>query len=171
MTLTAFSTATAEALRGEDIESGRGKIWSAHEQWFTRVAEQGEPLLAEDLAWPERFRRISRALLRFWGLACLRDGVDTALTEMLSNALIHGGGGAIGVRTVRTDTGVWIAVADNAPPVPPTPLLDPDAEHGRGLLLVAAVSDRWGIKDRSMHGKWTWAFFSVPSAAETEGAE
>lgn len=68
--------------------------------------------------------------------------------------------------SVRTDTGVWVEVADNVPLASPTRLVGLDDEHGRGLLLVAAVSDQWGIRGRGSRGKWTRAFFAV---TETEG--
>ncbi|MFD6326098.1 ATP-binding protein [Streptomyces sp. NPDC058442] len=39
---------------------------------------------------------------------------------------------------------------------------DPDAESGRGLLLVAALADEWGVTERrSGPGKTVWASVSV----------
>nr|WP_255310785.1 ATP-binding protein [Streptomyces viridosporus] len=38
------------------------------------------------------------------------------------------------------------------------PLADPDAESGRGLLLVTALADDWGVTDRrGGPGKTVWA--------------
>jgi len=37
-----------------------------------------------------------------------------------------------------------------------------DAEEGRGLFLVDAVSDRWGY-DRHRCGKTAWAELEVPT--------
>ncbi|GIH68024.1 ATP-binding protein [Sphaerimonospora thailandensis] len=38
----------------------------------------------------------------------------------------------------------------------PAPLqADPDEEHGRGLAIVAAYTDRWGV-DPAPEGKTVW---------------
>jgi hypothetical protein len=44
---------------------------------------------------------------------------------------------------------------DRQPPVPQDPR--PDGETGRGLLLVATLSDRWGYSPDGPHGKIVWA--------------
>jgi hypothetical protein len=163
MTLTAPCLPTTEAPFGETIGDVREPEQTMPQGWFTRAAEPGEPLADEDLAWPGRFRRISRALLKLWGLAALRDGVDTVLTEMITNALEHGGGIEVGVRIIRTATGVWIEVADSAPKPPATLPTGLDAEEGRGLLMIGAVADQWGFRDRAFTpGKWAWAYFAAP---------
>jgi hypothetical protein len=48
------------------------------------------------------------------------------------------------------------------PPLRPTP---PTAPHGRGLLLVATLSEHWGVEDAGASpGKKIW--FELASAAE-----
>ncbi|MGX4688676.1 ATP-binding protein [Streptomyces sp. JNUCC 63] len=43
---------------------------------------------------------------------------------------------------------------------------DPDAESGRGLLLVAALADDWGVTDRrSGPGKTVWAVLDTASSS------
>ncbi|MFE0351313.1 ATP-binding protein [Streptomyces griseoluteus] len=43
---------------------------------------------------------------------------------------------------------------------------DPDAESGRGLLLVTALADEWGVTDRRHGpGKTVWAAVKVPQAS------
>lgn len=42
---------------------------------------------------------------------------------------------------------------------------DPDAVSGRGLLLVAALADAWGVTDRcSGPGKTVWAVLNTASS-------
>ncbi|MGX1116852.1 hypothetical protein RKD37_002215 [Streptomyces ambofaciens] len=38
----------------------------------------------------------------------------------------------------------------------------PEAEHGRGLLLVDALADRWGVFDRVPVGKTVRAELDLP---------
>ncbi|MGW4913638.1 ATP-binding protein [Streptomyces sp. NPDC004270] len=39
--------------------------------------------------------------------------------------------------------------------------MSPDSEHGRGLLLVTLVADKWGVEERDP-GKIVWCEFGVP---------
>jgi hypothetical protein len=57
-----------------------------------------------------------------------------------------------------------LSVAD-ASPLPPVRLnLEPDAEGGRGLALVEALSSRWGWYPASVAGLWkvVWAEWRLP---------
>lgn len=59
--------------------------------------------------------------------------------------------------------GIRIEVTDSRPerlPRPPAEApgsLSPDAETGRGLLLVAACASAWGCESRETHTKTVWA--------------
>jgi hypothetical protein len=54
-----------------------------------------------------------------------------------------------------------VEVVDVSPTVPPSPVpAPPDAEGGRGLLLVDALAERWGAELRS-EGKCLW--FELPA--------
>jgi anti-sigma regulatory factor (Ser/Thr protein kinase) len=86
------------------------------------------------------------------GLGVAADAVDDAMlivSELVTNALVHGEG-ALRVRIdADADTGsVRLTVADERPygglPLPAQP--GHDAEAGRGLLLVDALSMRWGSR-------------------------
>jgi len=43
---------------------------------------------------------------------------------------------------------------------------DPDAECGRGLTVVAALSDRWGWERTGYNRKVVWAELALKHAAE-----
>jgi hypothetical protein len=60
---------------------------------------------------------------------------------------------------------VLAAVADASPRPPVRLSPGPDAERGRGLALVEALSSRWGWHPASITGlrKFTWAEWHLPS--------
>ena len=83
--------------------------------------------------------------------------VETAVllvTELVSNAVEHGGGSAV-VEADLDDTRLRVSVADTDPRLPTAALAAIDAERGRGLLLVEALSSRWGATPQD-GGKTVW---------------
>jgi signal transduction histidine kinase len=104
-------------------------------------------------------RRFTRRQLIRWRLDELIDDVELLVSELLSNAVKATGAfaapasspeprddrGAVVIvrfRLAGTDLYVEVSDSDPAPPVPADPAeLD---QHGRGLHLVAALSDDWG---------------------------
>jgi anti-sigma regulatory factor (Ser/Thr protein kinase) len=83
--------------------------------------------------------------------------VETAvllLTELVTNAIEHGGGTA--VVDAEVDDGLLrVAVVDDDPTIPTVNVGAVDDERGRGLLLVEALSTRWGAALRE-RGKSVW---------------
>ncbi|MBC9717192.1 ATP-binding protein [Streptomyces sp. TRM66268-LWL] len=61
--------------------------------------------------------------------------------------------------TVLADGSCLIEVSDESPAEPVLHLTDegPYAEHGRGMRLVDAVAETWGVWQRGRHGKTVWA--------------
>ncbi|GAA3660558.1 ATP-binding protein [Streptomyces chitinivorans] len=89
--------------------------------------------------------------------------------ELAGNAVLHGGvpgrdfrlglrvtgnGGDGGGVTLRIE--VSDARGDRLPAVPGPPASE-DAEGGRGLLLVEALADRWGVESWPPPRKTVWA--------------
>jgi anti-sigma regulatory factor (Ser/Thr protein kinase) len=73
----------------------------------------------------------------------LREDTVLLATELVTNAVRHGRGDV----TVRLWTGpdvVRVEVSDANPRRPEPGGYDLDAEDGRGLLIVGALSSRWG---------------------------
>lgn len=163
MTLTAHHATAVEAMCGAGIGEHWGAVRAAYEQWFARTSSSGLDLSIEDRKWPERLRWQSGTLLTHWGLDGLVGGANTVLTEMVNNALVHGGGGNIGVRITLMGGGVKIEVADSSSAPARLVRAAPNDEGGRGLFLVHAFSDSWGTRARR-RGKWTWAFLATPGA-------
>jgi serine/threonine-protein kinase RsbW len=102
-------------------------------------------------------RRLVAEALADWGLHHLLDETVVVMTELVSNAVDHATGEGMRV-TVRlfSDRRVQVAVLDRDPTRPRPRSSSSDAERGRGLLLVAALSDRWGV-DMLAGGKRVWA--------------
>jgi anti-sigma regulatory factor (Ser/Thr protein kinase) len=79
------------------------------------------------------------------------DGVGLSVSELATNAIRHtpsGAGGRFTITLAAADHRIRAEVTDDgATGSDPRPGLDPgpDAEHGRGLLLIQAIADRWGV--------------------------
>jgi anti-sigma regulatory factor (Ser/Thr protein kinase) len=92
---------------------------------------------------------------------------QTAATELVTNAVLHGRR-PIRVHIDYDFTRLRVAVTDASPVSPTFSLLDPTAVTGRGLLLVSAVSDAWGVEPGAGE-KTVWAEFrSLRASAEEE---
>ncbi|MFE6782114.1 ATP-binding protein [Streptomyces sp. NPDC057680] len=101
----------------------------------------------EDAAAPHRLRRILRASLNHWGRPHLVDTAELLLTELVTNALKYASAPTVNVRISQQSGHLRIEVNDNTPggPLPRTASLY--AEHGRGLLLVDAMAESWGVSE------------------------
>lgn len=111
-----------------------------------------------DAVWPRRLRRLVRASLIHWRRPDLVETAELLLTELATNALRHAHGPDIGVRVQLQDDHLVIEVRDGSPLVPVPRCAGPDDENGRGLLLVEALADAWGV---SADGTTTWCTVSL----------
>ncbi|MFI6630757.1 ATP-binding protein [Nonomuraea fuscirosea] len=99
-------------------------------------------------------RRLVRETLAAWGLPGLADDLALVVSEVVTNAVVHAKS-AMTLSLHRQGWSVRGEVADHGP-VWPTPLsARPNEEHGRGLAIVAAYSERWGV-DPAPFGKIVW---------------
>ncbi|MFE9471164.1 ATP-binding protein [Streptomyces griseofuscus] len=108
-------------------------------------------------------RRFAEWSLSYWGLTDWERSAYVLLcvSELATNAVVHGvppGRGFL-LRLCHEAALVRVEVHDSGTGVPAVahPTLD---EGGRGLLLVSALSDRWGVGERSP-GKIVWCDFAV----------
>ncbi|WP_411977503.1 ATP-binding protein [Streptomyces brevispora] len=113
-------------------------------------------------------RRLAVWKLDTWGIPYgtrLSDTVALLVAELAANAVLHGRvpGRDFELRLMYPyeQTGVVrIEVSDNHE-TRPNPLAarqpDPDADGGRGLLIVESIAARWGVSDRVGPGKTVWA--------------
>jgi anti-sigma regulatory factor (Ser/Thr protein kinase) len=110
-------------------------------------------------------RRHARHVLRAWGLPALSDDTELVVSELVSNAV------AVSATIRREEIWLWL-ISDGRQvlvltwdaSLDPPEIADPaaDAENGRGLLLVEALSTRWGwYFAAGLGGKVVWA--SLPA--------
>jgi len=123
---------------------------------------------AQLLSSTRRGARLARLLattqLRAWDLSPdVTERAEQIVAELAANAALHGRVQGRDFRlalTLDTTTGLLrIAVTDargGQLPVVPTDSAT-DGETGRGLLMVDALSDRWGTEPHPPGGKTVWA--------------
>ena len=102
-----------------------------------------------------------QSALRYYGLGGYAGDVETVTSELVSNAIRHAGAPAVNLELMRlTDSGAVVVVVDDPSPDPPVlrDLAD-DAENGRGLHVVEALSARWGWTAQDP-GKAVFAIFT-----------
>lgn len=104
-------------------------------------------------------RRAVAAQLRRWGLAAIVDTVSLAVSELVTNAVLHAQGG-LQVTLSRVPEGARLEVGDGSARAPqqrrPTEL----SGTGRGLQLVDMLALDWGVELASGTGKVVWAVFA-----------
>ncbi|OIJ89834.1 hypothetical protein BIV23_41285 [Streptomyces monashensis] len=117
--------------------------------------------------------------MRYWHMDPLIDRAALGVTELLSNVHRH-------ARPDKTCTvelelladRLTVSVRDSDPrlPVPADTAADapdagPLATCGRGLAMVAAVSDSWGARPDGENGKVVWFTLPAPEEARTHPAK
>lgn len=117
------------------------------------LAALGVDLAAEPASVPEGRAFLHKALTS-WNCATSADEALLLLSETLTNAVQHAQG-PIGVHLHRTATDLTVEVSDHSPQLPQPRLAAEDEESGRGLILVRALADTWGVRPTD-EGKTTW---------------
>ncbi|MER7686887.1 ATP-binding protein [Streptomyces sp. NPDC097610] len=107
-------------------------------------------------------RRIMRLHLGLWGLHEISEAAQLCVTELVSNVITHVGAGTPTTLAVSMN-GTYLRIEVQDPDTRALPTLiqaGTDSEGGRGMALVDATADRWGIQlhpDR----KVTWCELST----------
>jgi hypothetical protein len=115
--------------------------------------------------------------LQRWGVAERREDVAVVVSELLTNALLHalpaaghaGTGWPVRLGLLQPGRGVMCAVADPSRVEPVLQQPEHLGETGRGLHVIAALSDQWGCTVPTDMGKVMWAMFSAPLAPPVPG--
>ena len=104
---------------------------------------------------PESARR-ARGLAEALSLASLRDDVALVISELTSNASLHGRP-PVSIRVLEREESVRVEVTDTGNSLPVRPRPSEEAMTGRGLRLVGALSQHWGVEPLPAGGKVVWA--------------
>lgn len=102
-------------------------------------------------------RHLLAEVLTEWRLPGLVDDAGLVLGELVANAADHARGEKIRITIVRTDEAlVRLSVVDLDRKRPQLVAAGPADEGGRGLRLIEALSESWGV-DPFTWGKSVWA--------------
>ena len=101
-------------------------------------------------------RRFVDDVLRAWGQIALLPEAELLVSELATNAVVHTGKRFTVSISRAGEDGVRIAVSDASPVAPTMREAHPYATNGRGIRIVAAVAQEWGV-DESPDGKTVWA--------------
>ncbi|MER5461724.1 MULTISPECIES: ATP-binding protein [unclassified Streptomyces] len=133
------------------------------------ISQPSRHCTVELQALPSRIgqvRRILSAQLRYWHLDPLIDQAALGVTELLTN--VHRHAEPDKMCTVEIELlldRLTVSVHDNDPRLPAVGDADLFATSGRGLGLIAAVSDSWGVRPEGETGKIVWFTLSTPPPA------
>jgi anti-sigma regulatory factor (Ser/Thr protein kinase) len=117
-------------------------------------------------------RRLVSHRLNEWGHPYptpVNETLTLITAELCANAVCHGHvpGRDFHLQLTLTEDTFRIEVTDTRAekqPSPTPPVPDPLSESGRGLHLVAALADDWGVTPRpAAPGKTVWAELRVPT--------
>ena len=133
------------------------------------ISQPSRQYTVELQALPSRIgqvRRIVSAHLRYWHLDPLIDRAALGVTELLTNVHLH-------ARPDKTCTvemellldRLTVSVHDHDPRLPELREADTFATGGRGLAMVAAVADSWGVRPEGDSGKVVWFTLPAPTTA------
>jgi anti-sigma regulatory factor (Ser/Thr protein kinase) len=120
-------------------------------------------------------RDFTAAVLCAWGLAGVSADARLVVSELVTNALRYVSAARppapraprlpsrpIGLRLARHPASLRCEVTDPSDIMPSCLAPDENAEIGRGLRLIAAISYQWGATLLPAGGKCVWADLRVP---------
>jgi anti-sigma regulatory factor (Ser/Thr protein kinase) len=107
-------------------------------------------------------------VLHEWGLRELASDAALLVSELMTNAadasIVLPDRPPIALRLLASETSLVIEVWDQSPLDLEPRQADADDECGRGLTVVAALSDRWGCERTGHRRKVVWAELALVNA-------
>jgi anti-sigma regulatory factor (Ser/Thr protein kinase) len=114
----------------------------------------------------------ARNVLFEWRLPDLTETAELLVSELMTNAYSMSRPEVqfhdlctITLRLRASRQFLLIEVWDRSPEDPARATADGDAEHGRGLMIVDALANRWGYYREAAYRKVVWAELLVPAPA------
>ncbi|MER6996135.1 ATP-binding protein [Streptomyces sp. NPDC000410] len=130
------------------------------------ISEASRQCTVELQALPSRIgqvRRIVSAHLRYWHLDPLIDQAALGVTELLTNVHRHAEPDKqCTVEMALLLDRLTVSVHDHDPRPPTLGAAGLLATTGRGLALIEAVSESWGVLPKGDEGKAVW--FTLPTS-------
>lgn len=117
--------------------------------------------LSEEMGSITVARQIVRDALDAWGYAGQHEDVLLVVSELVTNALMHGAGAPM-LRMTGGSTHIRIEVGDSSEEAPK--VREPGPADGWGMHVIGRLSSRWGISHRE-GGKVVWCELAAPLAA------
>ncbi|MEW2122698.1 ATP-binding protein [Streptomyces sp. NPDC007259] len=101
--------------------------------------------------------------LASWGLPDRAEDIRLCVSELATNALVHGTAPGRGFLVkLDADEGVVRLEVHDSRHRHPQPRQTTDTDtSGRGLTLLSALADGWGVEDRAPLGKIVWSCFKA----------
>ncbi|MEU9145936.1 SpoIIE family protein phosphatase [Streptomyces sp. NPDC048349] len=115
-----------------------------------------------------RARHLTEATLTRWGLEEMAFTAELVVSELVTNAYRYGGGTPVTLRLIR-DRSLICEVSDGSSTAPHLRRARTTDEGGRGLLLVAQLTERWGTRYTRV-GKTVWTELPLTTGAEGHSA-
>jgi anti-sigma regulatory factor (Ser/Thr protein kinase) len=113
-------------------------------------------------------RRSVQTTLFAWGFddPAWLDAATLVVSELVGNAVRHGGG-CLALELHAHEEHVTISAADGSAVIP-SRRDDPDGDGGRGLAIIEALSQRWGVEDHH-GGKRVWVLLAPHPSPQADG--
>ena len=124
--------------------------------------DQASMELPQDPSSVRRARRFVADKLTAWGLDQLRDDALLVTSELTANAITHAES-SCELRLTLTSSALRIDVVDSGAGTPEPQPRSFTEEHGRGLVLVDAITTAWGLDVVPGDGKVVWAELTRPA--------
>jgi anti-sigma regulatory factor (Ser/Thr protein kinase) len=137
------------------------------------AVEQRTRLFHRHRTTPGTARTFVAEALTQWGRTERLEDVRLCTSELATNAIVHGApaGRLVLMHVTLDDTQIRIEVHDSGDTSPRRRHVPDTADDGRGLLIVSAVADDWGVEGRQGPGKCVWAAFrhrAVPAPTPSQ---
>ncbi|MEU1420832.1 ATP-binding protein [Kitasatospora sp. NPDC005751] len=117
-------------------------------------------LLRSDRSPGDARRLLEELLVEVPDGQCFAEAGLLIVSELVTNAVLHGTPGGNRVRLVMSVCASWLRIEVHDARADREPVLragGSDDESGRGLFLVKSLSRRWGCGPRPGVGKIVWA--------------
>lgn len=119
--------------------------------------------LGQDMLSARRARKFVAQHCLEWGCDPVVDSALVVVSELVTNAVTHAQS-SCELRLSFANAALRVEVVDTGGGNPDLMAATAEDEHGRGLLLISALTAAWGV-EATPSGKAVWAQLPVPGAA------